>query len=186
MKKELRKSFKKLRSDISDKSIKDNKICVRFLESDLYAKAEQILCYAALKEEICTKLIIDCALKDNKRVALPYCTDLNGNMEYYYINSAADLKIGSFGISEPDTDKCEKVLNFEKSVCIVPGLSFDVNGFRLGYGKGYYDRFLKKFTSVSVGLCYNELISSRLPVNEFDESVFYIAAEDRIIPCKGG
>lgn len=182
MKTELRKKFKKLRADIMDKAVKDKKICASFLKSDIYARAEQIFCYAALHDEINTNLIIDCALKDNKKVALPFCTDLNGNMEYYYIHSAEDLKTGSFGISEPDTEKCEKALNFEKAVCIVPALSFDAYGFRLGYGKGYYDRFLKKFTSVSVGLCYNELMSSRLPVNEFDESVSYIASEDGIVP----
>lgn len=181
IKKELRRAFREKRKHISDKEIKDNSICEIFLNSDIYKNSEQILCYAAFDDEINTAKIIKAAFKDNKKVALPHCTDLNGNMEFYYINSFSDISIGSFDIREPNIEICKKTVDFSNAVCVVPAFTFDKKGYRLGYGKGYYDRFLKKFTIISVGLCYNSFLRDNLPVNEFDVAVNYIATEDKII-----
>lgn len=184
VKSELRKHFRKLRKDISDKNIKDFSICNQVIESDLFKNSNQILCYYPLEDEINTLPIIEIALQQEKKVALPYCTDDKGNMEFYYIRSLDDLKIGSYDIMEPDISHCEKVSDFCSSLCIVPAFSFDKNGFRLGYGKGYYDRFLKKFTFNSIGLCYNSFLSDKLPADEHDMAVQFIATEDKIILCR--
>lgn len=181
IKAELRKKFKELRKELLDKENKDKSICQNFLNSNIYKNANQILCYAALSEEINTDEIIVKALEDKKLVALPVCADLNGNMDFYYINSLSDVKTGSFGIREPDVELCAKVIDFENAVCIVPALSFDKNGYRLGYGKGYYDRFLEKFASISAGMCYNNLLSNQLPVDKYDRHVDYIFSENEII-----
>ena len=173
-----------MRRNISDKNEKDFLICRNVLESDLFKNSNQILCYYPLEDEINTLPIIEFALKQKKKIALPYCTDYNGNMEFYYINSLDDLKIGSYDIMEPDILNCEKILDFSGSLCIVPAFSFDKKGFRLGYGKGYYDRFLKKFTFNSIGLCYNSFLSDSLPDDEHDIAVQYIATEDKITLCK--
>lgn len=82
---------------------------------------------------------------------------------------------------EPDPGLCAKASYFSGAVCVVPGLSFDRRGFRLGYGKGYYDRFLEKFTIITVGLCYNELLSGALPADAYDVPVDYIALQDSFI-----
>ena len=166
------------------KGKKDFLICRNVLESDLFKKSNPILCYYPLDNEISTLPILEAALKCGKKTALPYCTDDNGNMEFYYINSLDDLRIGSYDIMEPDILNCEKVLDFSGSLCIVPAFSFDKKGFRLGYGKGYYDRFLKKFTFNSIGLCYNSFLSDSLPADEHDIAVQYIATEDKITLCK--
>lgn len=181
---ELRKHFRNLRKSISDKSNKDYSICVNVLESDLFNKSNPILCYYPLENEINTLPIIENALKYGKKVALPFCTDNNGNMDFYYINSFDDLKIGSYDIMEPDIENCERVDDFSSSLCIVPAFSFDTKGYRLGYGKGYYDRFLKKFTFNSIGLCYNSFLSDSLPADNYDIAVKYIATEDKITICK--
>lgn len=184
VKSELRKHFRKLRKSILEKSEKDFSICKNVIKSDLFRNSKQILCYYPLDDEINTLSIIEAALECKKRTALPYCTDSNGNMDFYYINSLEDLKIGSYNIMEPDIDICEKVTDFNNSLCIVPAFSFDRKGFRLGYGKGYYDRFLKKFTINSIGLCYNSFLSDSLPADDYDAAVDYIAAEDKITLCK--
>ena len=67
------------------------------------------------------------------------------------------------------------------ALCGGPGLTFDKKGYRLGYGKGYYDRFLEKFTIKSAGLCYNELISESIPADEYDRPVNYIVTDLKII-----
>ena len=181
VKSELRRFYREKRKNLTDKENKDKLICEGFLKSELYKNAQTLLCYAALKGEINTDSIIEKALKDGKRVALPRCSDLDGNMDFYYVNSLLDLADGSFGIREPDVDVCEKVKDFSDSVCLVPALAFDKSGHRLGYGKGYYDRFIKKFIIISVGLCYNEFLSDTLPVEKHDEAVDYIATESKII-----
>lgn len=181
IKSELRRLYREKRRTLVDKEIKDRQICERFLNSQLYKDSRTLLCYAALKDEINTDRIIERALKDGKQVALPRCSDLNGNMDFYYIKSLSDLSVGAFGIREPNPVTYEKVQDFSNCVCLVPALAFDKSGYRLGYGKGYYDRFMKKFIIISVGLCYNEFLKDTLPVEMHDEAVDYIATENEII-----
>ena len=181
IKNELRKLYREKRKNLIDKDLKDRQICECFINSKLYKNAQTILCYATLKDEINTYRIIERALKDGKRVALPRCSDLNGSMDFYYIKSLSDLSVGAFGIREPDPTACEKVQDFSACVCLVPALAFDKSGYRLGYGKGYYDRFMKKFIIITVGLCYNDFLRDTLPVEKHDESVDYIATESEII-----
>lgn len=181
IKKELRKKFRLKRKEIKNKEFLDNKIADNFLSSSIYKKAETILCYFSLDDEISTNKILNSAFKDNKKVAVPFCEDLNGKMNFYYINSLNDVVLGSFGIMEPNKEICKKVDNFENSICVVPAFSFDKLGFRLGYGKGYYDRFLENFISISVGLCYNSFLSDELPINQYDKQVNYIITENDLI-----
>ena len=181
IKAELRQFYHEKRKSLADRDVKDRLICEHFLNSGLYKNAKLLLCYAALKEEINADFIIEKALADGKKVALPRCLDKSGNMEFYYIDSLSKLSVGSFGIREPDFKACKKVESFSDCVCLVPGLSFDKNGCRLGYGKGYYDRFIKKFIFISVGLCYNELLSEALPTEQHDKAVDFIVTEHEII-----
>lgn len=169
------------RKNIEKKSEKDETIRENLICSDLYLNAKQVLFYAPLNDEINIDDCINDALMLKKRVALPCCTDNNGNMKFYYISSFDDLKIGHFGVREPDVDKCEEVTCFDNSLCIVPGLAFSKNGFRIGYGKGYYDRFLKNYVSISIGLCYNEFVLNEIPTDENDIPVNYVITESSII-----
>lgn len=181
---ELRRYYRQLRESISDKANKDFSICRNILKSELFKDADQVLCYYPLENEINTLPVIEAALKCGKKTALPYCTDGNGNMEFYYIRSLDDLKIGSYDIMEPDTEVCNKVTDFGNTLCIVPAFAFDKKGYRLGYGKGYYDRFLKKFTFNTIGLCYNSFLSDSLPADDYDIAVKFIATEDKITSCR--
>lgn len=180
-KESLRKSILSKRKNIENKGEKDELIRENLICNDLYLNAKQVLFYAPLNDEINIDDCINDALMLKKRVALPSCTDNNGNMKFYYISSLDDLKLGHFGVREPDTDMCEEVTDFNNSICVVPGLAFSKKGFRLGYGKGYYDRFLKNYISISIGLCYNELVLNELPTDEFDIPVNYVITENSII-----
>lgn len=180
-KESLRKSILSKRRNIENKGEKDELIRENLICNDLYLNAKQVLFYAPLNDEINIDDCINDALMLKKRVALPTCTDNNGNMKFYNISSLDDLKLGHFGVREPDTDKCEEVTDFNNSICVVPALAFSKKGFRLGYGKGYYDRFLKNYISISIGLCYNELVLNELPTDEFDIPVNYVITENSII-----
>lgn len=180
-KQSLRRELKISRRNIENKKEADKKICENLMASDFYKDADTVLFYAALDDEINIDECIKSALSQGKRAALPVCLDDNGNMKFYYINSLKDIKTGFFGVREPDINICEEVMDFSSSVCIVPGIAYDKQGYRLGYGKGYYDRFLKNFTFISLGLCYNELMMDFLPTDEYDISVDYIITQDGLL-----
>ncbi len=181
IKSQLRKEMKARRAAVDNKIEKDERISDIFLNSDLYKTFQLLLCYSSYGTEISTNRIIKTAFANGKSVAFPLCLDGCGNMEFYLVNAPENLKRGMFGILEPDTDKCSKITDFASALCLVPGLCFDLKGYRLGYGRGYYDRFLEKFTIKTVGLCYNELVQDSLPIDKHDKSVDYIITQTGII-----
>ncbi len=178
---ELRTKSKSVRKSIVGKVCKDEAIINNLISLSEYNDAALLLCYASLSDEISTDILIDKAKSDGKKVALPYCEDESGKMSFYYIKDGTDLIKGSFGIDEPDVNKCERVVDFTDSVAVVPGLCFDKKGNRLGYGKGYYDRFLKNYSFISIGLCYNSLVINEIPAEEYDRRVDIIVTESEII-----
>lgn len=180
-KKSLRKILRQKRLQITDKENRDIEICRRFLESELYLKSDTVFVYCSLNDEINTDLIVNTALEDNKKVAVPCCLDKNGTMEFYYINSSDELHTGSFNVREPDINTAQKAENPDNAIVVVPGLCFDKNRYRLGYGKGYYDRYLQIHTLISVGLCYNSLIADKIPTDIYDKRVDYIITENQFL-----
>ena len=178
-KKYLRKKYKEIRSSIGDCQKLSDDIFRLFINSSFYDDADMIFTYWSTGSEVSTHNLISRALYDGKKVALPKCVDNQGNMKFYFISSPDDLSVGMYGIMEP-TENFPADIFSENSVCVVPGLSFDNNGFRLGYGKGYYDRFLNSFSGIAVGFCYDECIAELLPRNEFDKKVDYIITNKKI------
>lgn len=183
IKSELRKALKAKRAAVDKKAEKDDFIRENLMCSDLYLDAKTILFYCAVDSEIDIDDCIADALLLGKRAALPVCINDRGDMEFYYINSFDDLNTGFFGVREPDVNKCERVSDLSNTICVVPAIAYDKKGYRLGYGKGYYDRFLQKNALLSIGLCYNELIEDELPIGEFDIPVDYIITESTVTAC---
>ena len=175
----LRKSVLRQRRETENKAEKDNAIAAALYLSEVYQRANAILCYASLDDEIATDAIINHALRDGKRVAVPYCTDKNGHMDFYWIDSLNQLVPGSFHVREPDIAQCERLTDASGSIILVPALCFDRQGFRLGYGKGYYDRFLKDANAKSIAICFKEQIlkNSLLPITDKDVKVQRIITE---------
>ena len=186
IKNELRKSAKDKRKGLENTVEADAAIAEILFSSEKYIKSDTILIYDSLDDEISTDCIINRALADGKRVALPFCTDREGNMDFYIIESISQLVSGSFNVREPDVNLCERLDNFDNSVIIVPGLLFDKKGNRLGYGRGYYDRFLSRNRIFSVGLCYDEMLSDSVPNDSNDRKVDMIITQSGIIRCNNG
>ena len=185
-KKELRSYIKTKRKSVENKAEKDSLVAQNLLSLDEIKKAYTVLCYISLDDEICTDEIVRVLLDSGKSVGAPYCVDNNGNMDFYYITDFDDLRIQSFGVREPVIEKCKKVTSFDNTIIILPGLCFDSNGNRLGYGKGYYDRFLQIHSLISVGLCYNSLIVKKVPTDMYDKKADIIVTENDIIRINGG
>lgn len=179
VKKDLRIKLKAERRECHSIQL-DKKICDYIKNNDDYKIAELILSYAAIDDEINIDELIEDALLSGKRVALPRCLDDKGSMNFCYIKSLDDVKDGFFGVREPD-ENAVIVTDFSNSICLVPAIAYDTKGYRLGYGKGYYDRFLKNYSSISIGLCYNELVINKIPIGEYDIPVDYIISECGVI-----
>ncbi len=182
-KKELRLKCKNIRLQMShqEKERLDRKIANKLLNMWIYRESDTIFLYASKDIEVDTFMIINESLKRGKKVALPRCVDGTRDMDFYLIESLDDLENGSFGVLEPIVDKCEKITDFSKGLCVVPALAFDKNGYRLGYGKGYYDRFLSNFKAQTVGICYNSCVQEKeLLHGKFDRRVKYLITENNI------
>ena len=137
-----------------------------------YRSAELVLTYVSKELETDTLRLIEKAWADGKKVAVPKCIDGTRFMRFYYITDFCQLERSSFGVMEPIEDICEGLAAVpEKSICIVPGMAFDSEGYRLGYGKGYYDRFLSDYKGVKVGVCYSDCIKWTLPRGKYDKPV---------------
>lgn len=129
-------------------------------EADIFEKirplldrADIVFTYCSTEIEVGTRRIIAYCLEKGIKVALPVSGDTQ--LAFYCINSVDELQIGRYGIDEPVNREVECV-STERSVCIVPALCADGYGARLGYGKGYYDRYLTDFRGLSVIICYDE------------------------------
>lgn len=170
-KKELRSKYKVIRSEITQRSDKSVAIAVKLLDNSLFLDSTDIFLYFSVGTEVSTLKIFEAAVMSDRKVAFPKCADSDGNMEFYYVSSINELKEGMYGIFEPDTSVAQKAIPSADSIIIVPALAFDVRGYRLGYGKGYYDRFLSKHPCKSIGIAFDECVCSELPYDVYDKKI---------------
>ena len=183
---ELRNRYKQIRREMpSDVKLKrDEKIFSRIIGLDAYRSAKTVLAYVSTEIEVDTIKFIKHALNDGKTVAVPRCVPGTRDMVFYIIKSLQDLESGSFSVLEPIPKKCKKLTDFKGAFCIVPALVYDRYGYRLGYGKGYYDRFLsahKDMFRVGIGYCcctVTELVHGR-----FDAAVNILITEKYVKNC---
>ena len=176
-KNEIRARYKAYREALSaeEREQRDARICSLFLSSITYRYAKVLLMYAPLDGEIDVMPIARQALADGKTVAFPRCNKTESTMQYHIVESADALTAGAYGILEPSADApvwhADHTEADAHPVCIVPGLVFDRAGYRVGYGKGYYDRYLSTFPGVRVGTVYADCVLAQIPRGRFDLSV---------------
>ncbi len=182
IKQQLREHYKQLRRELppKDKEHRDRRVADHVRRLWQYTKNDTLLCYVSTDIEVDTHRIIECALQDGKKVAVPRCIPGTRLMEFYYIDSLSDLAPGSFGVLEPVADPEKLLTDLSSGLCLVPALCYDLEGYRLGYGKGYYDRYLAGFEGSLVGLCYSDCIERHLPHGRFDRPVETLVTEDYI------
>ena len=178
-KRALRAQFKRLRAECPAqlKREMDKKLFERFVSLEEYAACDTLFAYISGEIECDTSAIILRALADGKRIAVPRCAERTNEISFYFINSYDDLEKGKYGILEPKTEVCERAEDFSRGLCLVPGLSFDLQGARLVFGKGYYDRFLSRFGGVTAGICYAKCTLTELPRGAFDRAVDILITE---------
>ena len=121
-------------------------------------------------------------LDSGKRLYLPRCVKGTPEMNFHLVSGMDELSRGSFSINEPSADA--PIWNEQSGVScavIIPAMSYDRRGYRLGYGKGYYDRYLSDKGAVKIGICYTDFIAEHIPNGRFDLAVDIIVTEKGII-----
>ncbi len=181
-KKELRRHFTEIRKKASCREA-DALITERLRSLDIFNKADIVLLFASYCSEPSTWEFAAELIERSIPIAYPKCSD-DGEMTFYRINSLDALHIGKYGIAEPAGNIMDIPQITDKTICIVPGLAFTVYGGRIGYGGGYYDRFLSKNPDVfTIALAYEKCITDELPAMEHDIKVKSIVTEERMVIC---
>lgn len=186
LKQALREEYKSKREAVtgSDRIFAEEKILRSIAGLDSFKSCDTLFTYISAGSEADTRRIIALAFHEGKSVAVPVCFG-GGEMRFYYINSLAEVSPKRYGIPEPEPDEKKLALPDEKSLFVVPGVAFDCEGFRLGMGGGYYDRYLAGHQCLTAGICFECCVCDKLPNESFDKNVFYLITDERIITNGG-
>lgn len=167
-----------------ERSVLDDRITQKLLATSEYAEATTVLTYVSVSSEVSTRMFIECALRDGKTVAVPRC--LPGHcLEFVAIASVEQLVAAPFNLLEP-AKELPALTEDQKnnSICIVPALLVDTKGYRLGYGAGFYDRFLSTYSGKKICLAYQQNLSREmLPHTAFDVAVDVVITESDVLTC---
>ncbi len=151
----------------------------RLLDTIEYSDAAAIALYSPIHNEVCTEAILHAAHASGKRVAYPRVR--GRHLDFIEVGEPADLQSGAFGVLEPVGTACVSATDLD--MLVVPGIAFDLDGYRLGYGKGFYDRALHGGMSrgTLVGLCYEFQLVSELPIETHDIGMDLLITEERLL-----
>lgn len=172
-KQEIRKEIsRKLKEqDQEEKKLKSEAIEKKLFSCEIFKRAHVVMFYISKEEEVDTHHMIKEAFRRGKKVIVPYSVSETKKIIASELQDPEkDLEIGPYGIHQPKKESIKEVPLDNIDLVIVPGVAYDEKNYRLGRGKGYYDRFLRKLSSgtVTVGICFDFQLVKDLPKDEHD------------------
>lgn len=181
IKSSLRKEILTKRDDQDEQEIneKSKSIAEQFISLPVVQAGKIFLLYSSIKSEVSTRLIAEELLKSGKTVAFPRIIGDN-RMSFHKVSSLEELTDKQWSIPEP-ADNAPQVSPEEVDVAVIPGIAFDRHRCRLGWGGGYYDRFLPKSDCFSIGLAFDLQIVEDVPVEDHDHPLDMIITETRVL-----
>lgn len=189
MKKEIRKSILNIRKSLEIPVFqeKSDSVTEKLINSEAYKKSNVIMAYIDFRNEVSTEKFIKKALKDNKKVIIPISIVETKELLLSELKDYdTELKSGTYGILEPKEDFIREVKKDIIDLILVPGVAFDLRGYRVGYGAGYYDRFLKNIspTVPKIALAFDLQIVENAYPDSHDFPVDYIITETIYEKCQ--
>lgn len=175
----LRKAVKEISLSAKEMRVSDDMLLRRFLALPQVANSPSILLYYGVGNEPDTARLLEPLKALGKEIYLPCCLP-GGRMEARRYEGSERLIPGPYGIPEPEAD-CLSAEKDSLSLILVPGLCFDLRGFRLGHGGGYYDRYLTGYDGLTVALCRDRLLRPVLPTEAHDRPVDLLLTETRCL-----
>lgn len=176
----IRRKYKEKRNLLSTEELEriSGIICTEVLKSEQYDKAAKIFTYINFGSEIITRDLINKAFSDKKTVAVPVVSEEKSKMIFLRIDSLAGLAVSSFGIPEPKFDENRVCACDLSTLVIVPMLAFNSQRYRIGYGGGYYDKFISENRALCfMGVCFADYLDDDLPIEDLDRSVDVIVTD---------
>ena len=170
---ELRRRIREKKRAMTPEEIEERsrELGRRFAATEAYRRAKTIYGYMPYNQEVRTVPMLEQALRDGKKVAVPKC--YGDEMKFIYLDDLTKVSKGYAGIPEPIAD--EPVAHDETALVLMPGLAFDPQGHRIGYGGGFYDKYLAAHRQhVTLALCYDFQMFAHLDVDDYDISVQYV------------
>jgi len=182
---EMRVAARQKREALSEKEVaaRSERIKKRVLPDPDFQKAKAIALYASFRNEVNTMNLIKEALISGKKIGLPKTDTRTRSLTFYLIKDLADLSIGVYGIPEPN-ENCKLLPPSEIDLVVMPGIAFDETGCRIGFGGGYYDRFLRQVPKSvkKIALAYEfQVLKEKIPDLAKDAKIDKIITEERVI-----
>ena len=180
---EIRKEILRIRNNIeTNEAINKSSIIINKLKNTAeYINSNSIMVYMDFKNEVNTKVFIEEALKEGKSIIIPYTDMAKVEIIPVQINDLEDLAMCKFGYLEPKREKIENPYDIKLiDLIVVPGVVFDKNKNRVGFGKGYYDRLLinKKPSAKAIAIAYEFQVLDEVPAQEHDIKMDMIITEE--------
>ena len=204
----LRKEMKLLRESLgeAERTFASHKACVTLIKSELFQSADIVLSYMATGAEADPFRLSSAALSAYKMLAFPVCAKTGQTMDFYFVHGAADEQAflaqfsrGRHGILEPFPLPSARLslppVRAKNILAVVPGLAFSPRGGRLGYGAGYYDRYLPELrqkaaehdcTLTLAGFCFDCQLRKDLPLEAHDVPMVWLLTPAALVPCRHG
>lgn len=163
MKKEIRKEYLDKRNHILDREEKSSIIFQKIIQNEKYQSSSIIAIYKNFLSEVDTSKLIQYSYECGKIVCFPR---VEGEELFFYKMNQGDLfEKSHYGIDEPIRNISNRII---PDLVIAPGVVFDENGGRMGYGKGFYDRFFQQYCVYKIGICFQEQLIDEVPMDEHD------------------
>ncbi len=160
-------------------------IAERVTRLDAFRRASVVHCYIDARDgEVATRDLVARMLRSGRRVVCPRAERRPRRLEHYAIRLLDDLEETALGLWEPDPARARTVDPAEAELVLVPGIAFDPLGWRIGYGAGYYDRFLATSRAETVGLAYSLQLRAAIPHEPHDVPLDRIVTEIETIDCR--
>nr|WP_106779873.1 5-formyltetrahydrofolate cyclo-ligase [Lysinibacillus timonensis] len=184
-KKDQRNHMKQLLDKMSDHEYKQHSASIMnyLLQEPIIKNAETIGLTISNKPEVDTYLLIKELWSLSKRVAVPKCNPEKRTMDFYEIQEFSQLETVYMNLKEPNTEQTSYIAPRSLDVIIVPGIVYDLKGFRIGYGGGYYDRYNVNYNGKLISLAFDFQIVEEVPKEQHDIPVDLIITELRKINC---
>ena len=185
-KKQMRKEKKELLSSL-DRNRYEHKsylIALGLYGTEEWQNSKTIAITVSNFPEVETWQIIKRGWEEGKNIVVPKCSPSDKRLIFYKLDSFDQLEKVFFGLFEPNPPKTVRVEKEDIELVVVPGLAFMRNGYRLGFGGGYYDRFLEQYNGMTASLAFQEQLVEKVPVEQFDLPVSKIISEREIIFCE--
>ena len=176
----LRTRVKNMRKSMTHDEVEEKSalICKRLFDSGILDDTKTVMVYFDAFNEVCTRDIISGLFEQGKRLAAPVTDKTTNTLTAYYFTPEDTLIKGAYNITEPP--RTSKADFSEIDAIIIPGIAFDRHGNRMGFGAGYYDRFLENFHGKKIGICYKYQCKYDVPVSEHDIPMDYVINEEEI------